>query len=252
MPTPAGLSISRPPLNLLGTEPWRAAMEFLAFKLNHYKSKAPAPVGDGHPVIIFPGLATDGSVVEPLREYCESLGYQAVNWGRGYNTGPKGDLDEWMGELALHTSELVDRYDQPATLIGWSLGGIYAREIGKLLAPKLRQVITIGTPFNADADHTNVGWLYRLLSGEPATIDPALAKRLRTPPPLPTTSIYSRTDGVVAWETCLHASRARKVQDIEVSGSHIGMGWNPAVLKVVADRLQQQRASWKPYAAAAT
>jgi hypothetical protein len=248
MPTTARLSISRPSLTLLGTEPWRAAMEFLSFKVNHLKQKKPVPAGDGHPVIIFPGLATDGSVVAPLRDYCESLGYPAVDWGRGYNTGPKGDLEPWLADLASHTSELLHRYDKPATLIGWSLGGIYAREMGKLLAPQVRQVITIGTPFNAEADHTNVGWLFRLLSGTPAVMEPELSKRLRTPPPLPITSIYSRSDGVVAWETCCHAARFKRVQDIEIDGSHIGMGWNPAVLQIVADRLRQHPANWQPYA----
>lgn len=251
MPSAAPLSISRPSLTLLGTEPWRAAMEFVSFKLNDFRTTKPAPRGDGHPVIIFPGLATDGSVVAPLRDHCEALGYQAIDWGRGYNTGPQGDLDAWMAGLASHTAELLQRFDQPATLIGWSLGGIYAREVGKMLAPQLRQVITIGTPFNAEADHTNVGWLYRLLSGAPAAIAPALSQRLRTPPPLPTTSIYSRSDGVVAWETCRHASPSRWVQDIEVSGSHIGMGWNQAVLQIVADRLGQNPATWQRYAHAA-
>ncbi|CAN5345140.1 alpha/beta hydrolase [soil metagenome] len=233
---------------LLGTEPWRAAMEYLAFTVNDFNQNKPLPVGDGHPVIIFPGLATDGSAVEPLRDYCKSLGYTAIDWGKGYNTGPNGDLDLWLADLASHTAELLDRYPDTATLIGWSLGGLYAREVGKLLAPQVRQVITIGTPFNAEADHTNVGWLFRMLSGASAAIDPALSQRLRTPPPLPTTSIYSRSDGVVAWETCCHAETSRQVQDIEIDGSHIGMGWNPAVLEIVADRLAQPLADWQPYA----
>ena len=251
MPSTAGPVISPPSLTLLGTEPWRAAMEFLAFKANELKPKKTPPAGDGHPVIIFPGLATDGSAVAPLRDYCESLGYTAIDWGKGYNTGPKGDIAPWLADLALHTAELLQHHQDTATLIGWSLGGLYAREIGKLLAPRVRQVITIGTPFNADADHTNVGWLFRLLSGASTVMDPALSKRLRTPPPLPTTSIYSRSDGVVAWETCCHAKTSRQVQDIEIDGSHIGMGWNPAVLNVVADRLAQHPANWQPYALSA-
>lgn len=94
---------------------------------------------------------------------------------------------------------------QQATLIGWSLGGLYAREIGKLMTPRVRQVITIGTPFNCDSDHTNVGWLFRLMSGGSTVIDPSLSRRLRKPPPVRTTSIYSRSDGVVAWQTCRHS-----------------------------------------------
>ncbi|CAN0483919.1 unnamed protein product, partial [Phaeothamnion confervicola] len=131
---------------------------------------------------------------------------------------------------------------QPASFIGWSLGGLYARELGKLLAPRLRQVITIGTPFNADADYSNAGWLYRLLNGSKADIDPSLAMRFRTAPPVPTTSIYSRSDGIVAWQTCCHSEQSELVQDIEIEGGHIGMGWNPAVMNVVTDRLLRQRA----------
>ncbi|MDB5744981.1 MAG: alpha/beta hydrolase [Polaromonas sp.] len=248
MAATAPLAISRPSLTLLSSEPWRAAMEFLSFKAHDLMKNKALPAGDGHPVIIFPGLATDGSVVAPLRDYCESLGYTAIDWGRGYNIGPKGELDPWLADLAAHTAELLQPHAHTATLIGWSLGGIYAREVAKLLAPRVRQVITIGTPFNAEADHTNVGWLFRMLSGASVAIDPALSERLRTPPPLPTTSIYSRTDGVVAWETCCHAKKTRRVQDIEIDGSHIGMGWNPAVLKIVADRLGQRSARWQPYA----
>ena len=165
MPSTASLEICRPPLTLLGTEPWRAALEFLAFKVNGVTQKKMVPAGDGHPVIIFPGLATDNSAIAPLRDYCESLGYSTLDWGRGFNTGPKGDLDRWLEDLAGHTADLLGGHQEKATLIGWSLGGLYAREVGKLLAPQVRQVITIGTPFNAEADHTNVGWLFRLLSG---------------------------------------------------------------------------------------
>lgn len=134
----------RPNLALLCTEPFRAAMEFCSHKLHH---KAPYANGDGHPVIIFPGLATDGHAVAPLRKYCEALGYAALDWGKGYNTGPDADVEGWLAGLASDVSKLIFEYEQPATLIGWSLGGIYARELGKLLAPRLRQVITIGTPF---------------------------------------------------------------------------------------------------------
>ena len=244
----SALPIERPSLALLGLEPWRAAYEFVAHKLAR---DTPAVAGDGHPVIIFPGLGTDGTAVAPLRRHCESLGYAAADWGCGYNTGPQGDVDAWLAELAAHTAEMLSPFEQSATLIGWSLGGLYARELAKQLWPQVRQVITIGTPFNAAADHSNVGWIFRLLSGETPAYGPALSARLRSAPPVPTTSIYSRSDGVVAWQTCRHDEAAHQVEDIEVQGSHIGMGWNPAVLRVVGDRLAQRPGGWQPYAASA-
>ena len=237
--------IKRPSFALLGAEPWRAAYEFLSHQLS---SNAPPIPGDGHPVLIFPGLGADGKSVAPLRKVCESLGYPAFDWGRGYNTGPQGDVDEWLRNLATHCAGLLEDFDQDATLIGWSLGGIYARELAKLMQGRVRQVITIGTPFNADADHTNVGWLYRLLSSNTPAFDEDLSHRLRTAPPVPTTSIYSRSDGVVAWQSCRHPRRRAGVQDIEISGSHIGMGWNPAALRIVADRLAQPPGQWRPFA----
>ncbi len=240
----ATAALERPSLALLGAEPFRAAMELARHK---FAKSEPTKRGDGHPVVIFPGLGADGSSVATLREHCRALGYQAFDWGQGFNTGPQGDLDHWLEALRSHITDLLSDHVQPATLIGWSLGGLYARELGKLMAPRLRQVITIGTPFNAQADHTHAGWLFRLLSGSSAAIDPALSRRLSTPPPLRTTSIYSRTDGVVAWQTCRHDERSRWVQDIEVEGSHIGMGWNRQVLDAVTDRLGQGAGPWRKY-----
>ena len=229
-------TIQRPPLILLGTEPLRAAMEFARHKFAKPDHTKP---GDGHPVIIFPGLGADGKSVSILREHCRALGYDAFDWGQGLNTGPKGDLDTWLHTLKSQITDLLADHSRQATLIGWSLGGLYAREIGKLMAPRVRQVITIGTPFNAEADLTHVGWLFRLLSGNSSAIDPTLSQRLRTPPPVRTTSIYSRSDGVVAWQTCRHDKVSRLVHEIEVDSSHIGMGWNREVLTAVADRLRQ-------------
>ena len=235
-------AVTRPSLALLGAEPFRAALEFVTHKLASRNLHRP---GDGHPVLIFPGLAANGSSVAPLREHCRALGYEAFDWGRGFNTGPQGDVDAWLADLTSDVSKLLKHHDQPATLIGWSLGGLYAREVAKQLTPRVRQVITIGTPFNAENDHTNVGWLYRKLGGEVRTIDDALHRQLRTPPPVPTTSIYSRSDGVVAWQTCRHHQRMRQVQDIEVDSSHVGMGWNRQVLQIVQERLLPSSGPWR-------
>jgi pimeloyl-ACP methyl ester carboxylesterase len=238
----SAIATLNPSLTML--EPYRAAMEY-AF--HQFATPSRAAPGDGHPVVIFPGLGADGTSVSILRAHCQELGYEAFDWGQGYNTGPRGRLDTWLADLADQISGQLAQHAQPATLIGWSLGGLYARELGKLLAPGLRQVITIATPFNGSVDDHSAGWLSSLLGGSAASIDPAWIERLRSPPPIPTTSIYSRSDGVVAWETCRHDKRSRLVQDIEVDGSHMGMGWNREVLNIVADRLGQQAEPWRPY-----
>lgn len=238
-------AIERPSLALFGIEPWRAAFEFASQQIA--PDKPPTGAGDGHPVIIFPGLGTDGTAVAPLRRYCASLGYEALDWGRGLNRGPRGNIDAWLSELKAHTAERLSGFAQSATLIGWSLGGIYARELSKTMGARVRQVITIGTPFNANADHTNVGWIFRLLSGSAPAFDAALSARLRSAPAVPTTSIYSRSDGVVAWQTCRHTTESPRVQDLEVNGSHVGLGWNREVLRIVGDRLGQRPGQWLRY-----
>lgn len=231
-----------PSLTML--EPFRAAMEF-AFQ--QFATPPKGAPGDGHPVIIFPGLGADGMSVSILRAHCQELGYEAFDWGQGYNTGPQGELGAWLERLADQISSQLAKHEKPATLIGWSLGGVYARELGKLLAPRLRQVITIATPFNGSADDNSAGWLSSVLGGNAESLDPIWIQRLRTPPPIRTTSIYSRSDGVVPWETCRHDKRSRLVQDIEVDGSHMGMGWNREVLNIVTDRLGQHAGPWRPY-----
>ncbi len=245
----ATTEVRRPPLTLLGTEPWRAAWEYVSSRPDIAAAAQPA---DGHPVVLFPGLGSSGIALRPLRKHCQALGYDALDWGRGRNTGPRGDVDSWLAALAAHTQRLLGWRRQSVTLLGWSLGGLYAREVAKLLGPQVRQVITIGTPFNADADHTNVGWVFRMLNGTSPVFDQGISRRLRTPPAVPTTSIYSRADGVVAWQTCTHPSEAPHTEDIEVNSSHLGMGWNAEVLDVVADRLAQRPGRWRPFRATST
>lgn len=233
-----------PPLTLFGVEPLRAALEYASMR---FMNKAALPTGDGHPVVIFPGLATDKHCIGPLKGFCEELGYAAYDWGRGFNTGPSGDVDDWLADLARHVAELTASHEESVSLVGWSLGGIYARELAKLMPQRIRQVVTIGTPFAGSAEQTNVAWVYRLVNGQRPVLDDALMKRLRTTPDVPTTSIYSRTDGVVAWPACLNPDDVPHAENIEVEGSHCGLGWNPKVLAILADRLGQPESAWRPW-----
>ena len=201
------------------------------------------PNGDGHPVVLFPGLGTDPRYMAPLKDHCAALGYVCYDWGRGFNTGPKGDVRQWLADLASEVSTLVSGHQQTASLIGWSLGGLYAREIAKILRTRIRQVITLGSPSSGIADATHAAWLYRLTNVRQGPARQAFARTLESPPPVPTSSIYSRTDGVVAWRSCRIAS-GRRTENIEVESSHLGLVCNPHVLTVVADRLAQRAGRW--------
>jgi pimeloyl-ACP methyl ester carboxylesterase len=227
---------------LLGTEPVRALFEYTRMR---FASKAHLPQGDGHPVVIFPGLAADSRSIGPLKQFCEELGYATHDWGRGFNTGPHGDVNDWIDALAQEVDARVRPDDEAMSLIGWSLGGIYARELAKKLRGRVRQVITIGTPFAGLPEQTNAGWVFRLINGQTPPIDPGLLAQLRVAPPVPTTSLYSRCDGIVAWQACIQGGRRDRTENIEVSGSHCGMGWNTEVLAIIADRLAQPSDAWQ-------
>ena len=197
---------TRPSLALFTSEPLRAAGDLLGHLRRRRGSDRPQR-GDGHAVVLFPGLATDGMSLWPLCRYLAGLGYHALDWGQGFNTRPRGEVDSWLAALAdsvLSKAQAQPAHAGPVSLIGWSLGGLYAREIAKLAPDRVRRVITIGTPFNGTTQQTNVGWLFRMLNRH-APLDAAqLRERLASPPPVPTTAIYSRRDGVVAWQACRH------------------------------------------------
>jgi pimeloyl-ACP methyl ester carboxylesterase len=239
-----GGAIRPPSLALFAAEGLRATWEYARMRL---MDRSALPRGDDHTVMLFPGLAAGPETTAPLREFCEELGYDACDWGRGRNTGPRGDVTQWLDELAREVRASLQRRGKPTTLIGWSLGGFYAREIAKKSPGLVRQVITLGTPFAGGPEHTNVGWIYRLINGSEPVIEERLAARLRMPMPVPTTSVYSRSDGVVAWESCLDPLSRRQAENIEVESSHCGLCWNPSVLTVIADRLAQPQGRWKPY-----
>ena len=235
--SPPDASHSAPSLALLGMEPLRAAIEYAQMRLSGRRARSAAmPRGDAHAVIVFPGLGGNAWSTQALVDFCGRLGYEAQDWGLGLNRGPVGDVGQWLADLAAHVDDLTAGHRKRISLIGWSLGGIYAREVAKQLPKRVRRVITLGSPFAGAPEHTHAGWVYRYLSGQPMAADHALLRRLSTPPAAPTTSIYSRSDGVVSWRACMNADLPH-VENIEVSGSHCGLGWNSAAYEIIADRL---------------
>ena len=135
------------------------------------------------------------------------------------------------------------------SLVGWSLGGIYAREVAKRLRSRVRQVVTIGSPFAGSSQGTNAALVYRMLNGRSPEIDAAMSKELGMAPTVPTTSIFSLTDDVVAWQACIQAGAGANTENVDVAGSHCGLGWNAEACSVFADRLRQQSGAWRRYAA---
>jgi pimeloyl-ACP methyl ester carboxylesterase len=207
-----------------------------------------APRGDGHPVLVMPGwLAGDGST-RALRWFLRSRGYHAHAWRLGLNRGPTPEVVAGLQER-LH--RLHHRHGRKVSIVGWSLGGIYARELARRFPELVRQVITLASPFR-DPDATAVHRLYRSgLIRPPRTPDPEseVRQRLRTPLAVPTTALYTKTDGIVAWQSCVEVAGPTR-ENIGIRASHCGIGHHPAALVVIANRLAQPEGQWRPYAAA--
>ena len=152
-----------PPLALLVTEPLRAALDYCAAKLG----AGARPIGDGHPVIVFPGLGGAPFATSHLRRFLADSGFDARCWGRGINTGPDGLLDDWLGALVEDTLRVHAETGRKVSLVGWSLGGVYAREVAKLAPQAVRQVITLGTPFaSMGGGATHAETIYKWLGGD--------------------------------------------------------------------------------------
>lgn len=234
----ADLRAPHPLLVLLeGRAPWEIAAMLAAMPWLRR-----LPRGDGHPVIVYPGLGATDITTAPLRSFLQDLGYSAYPWKQGFNFGPRNGVLDAVRE---HVQRIASRHDTRVSLIGWSLGGLYAREMAKEFPQLARCVITLGSPFTGHPRATNAWRFYEWVSGQDVH-DPELIEQIRGTPPVPTTSIYSRTDGVVAWQCSLN-EESPLAENIEVHASHIGMGMNPLALYAIADRLRQDPAHWKRF-----
>lgn len=234
----------RPPSRLLMLLEARAINEFGAF-LGALPLLSLAPKGDGHPVLVLPGLITSDTATRPLRSFLKSRGYAVSGWGLGRNFGPRAGVQDAMLNLV---QDLNETHGRKVSLVGWSLGGIYARQLAKMMPDRVRSVITLGSPFAGNPRATNAWRTYETVSGQRADHhNLAFGGEMSKTPPVPTTAIFSRTDGICAWQSCVEQP-GTYAESIEVQGaSHCGMGHHPAIVYAVADRLAQAEGEWKPF-----
>jgi pimeloyl-ACP methyl ester carboxylesterase len=235
--------IDPPPYQRLALE------QFAVWEYGAFLAAAPLlrllPAGDGHPVLVLPGFGGSDQSTAQLRVVLRRRGHATHGWGLGRNLGPHEPVLDGLTRrlLALH-----DRTGRSVSLVGWSLGGIYARELAYEHSGVVRQVITLGAPFRfRDGDRGNASALYDLI-GPPADPFPghALAEHERPDLEVPSTSIYTRTDGIVRWHACIDRAAPLR-ENIEVRGTHSGLGYNVAAAVAVADRLAQPEGAWKPF-----
>ena len=239
----ATLATLPPPSTTLMLLEGRAVPELGAFWLMRPWLSV-TPGGDGHPVLVLPGLLADDSSTRALRGFLNSHGYNAHGWKLGRNLGLRGTVER---DMLARIDELFERYGRrKVSLVGWSLGGLYARQLAKTLPDKVRCMISLGSPFAGSPKSTNAWRVYEIASGSKVEGHDAFGGTLAGAPPVPTTSIFSRSDGICAWQACLNEDGPES-ENIEVYGSHCGLGHHPAAVYAIADRLAQPEGQWKKF-----
>lgn len=234
----------RPPSKTLLMMEMRAMPEFFGFSMSWPTLATISPRGDGQPVLVLPGLITSDRSTVALRSLLNTLGYPTYGWELGRNYGPLPGIEEGMKERVI---SLAEEHGRKISIVGWSLGGIYARQLAKLMPEHIRQVITLGSPFNGDPHATNAWRVYQMASGETVEHkDEHMGGPLATTPPVPTTAIYSKTDGICAWQNCLE-KKTDHTENIQVRSSHCGLGHHPAAAYAIADRLACKEGEWRPF-----
>lgn len=234
---------ARPPHPFWTLVEGRALIELGSF----YALRGPLsmlPKGDGHAVITLPGFFASDRSTKPMRSLLSDLGYDTHGWDLGRNLRINSERETAMNDLL---DRVYKSSGGKVSLIGWSLGGVFAREIAKAAPEKVRQVITLGSPITNNRDYSNARHLFEALNGaEPEPIRNGRYRALGEAPPVPTTSVWTRTDGVVAWRGSVQEPGGQ-VDNIEVHASHCGLGVNPTVMYVIADRLAQAEDEWEPF-----
>ncbi|MDX1496001.1 MAG: hypothetical protein R3352_00445 [Salinisphaeraceae bacterium] len=224
-------NIPPPPLKLLLAES-RFLPELGRFWLSE-KSLSTLPKGH-EAVLVIPGFGASDFHTRPLRRALSKLGHTVHGWGLGLNTGMNSRVRE---KLLQRISQLQQEHGQPIQLIGWSLGGVFVRELARQMPDQVAQVFTLGSPFNITPAANNMLPLFKLMNrGKPVKLDMEGFLRRAEPPPVDCTAIYTKTDGIVAWQTACE-NEAENTENLEVRGSHFGLVCNPDVVRIIAERL---------------
>ena len=190
--------------------------------------------GNGQPIMIIPGFGASDRHTRPLRKALNELGFAAHGWGQGVNWGMRPEVRQKLND---RLAELHNRYGCKVALAGWSLGGVFVREMARVAPDKVSMVITMGSPINGHPNANNVAKLFNLVNpGKKADADLEGFQRRRVPPPVPCVAIHSKSDGIVAWQ-CAREVAAPNTENVEVQGTHFGMACNLQVVKIIASRL---------------
>ncbi|NMO00046.1 alpha/beta hydrolase [Gordonia sp. TBRC 11910] len=219
---------------LTGLEQPRALVSMISGAWSRRSPTTTHP-GGGTPVLTIPGFGTSDLHLSVLRRYLQRLGYQPYRWNQGVNVGPTRHA---MTGLRDRLNQIASDHQGPVALVGWSLGGVFARELAREQTDHVRHVITLASPIRLEHhDQSRARIAYRAVS---AWHERALDLPLEADAPalpVPSTALYSRTDGIVAWRTCMDVP-SPTAENIEVNCAHFSFPVDSQVLAIAADRLR--------------
>lgn len=228
----------------------RWPIEVAAFALARPWSFA-MPKGDGHPVLVLPGFTAGDDSTIPLRGVLADRGYHVRGWRLGRNVGPTNRI---VAGMRRQLDSMYRSSGRRVSIIGWSLGGVYARLLARERPHAVRHVITLGSPYRlTHGDRSSASHLWDRLEHWHSDELPMIGHREETLSPLtvPATSIYTRDDGVVRWQLCIDDTGPDapnpRAENIAVFGTHIGLGLNPSVIGAILDRLARPEDGWAPF-----
>jgi pimeloyl-ACP methyl ester carboxylesterase len=243
----AGRRLPQPLLTLLEG---RIAFEFAGLLLALPWLKE-APAGDGHPVLLLPGFGASDTSMEPLRLFLKTRGYEVETWGFGRNLGFNRKFANGIEQKVRYMHHRSG--GRKVSLVGWSLGGVFAYYAARMAPECVRTAIALGSPLRFDPDRPPPPGMRALYRAFAAPFSPethtarARSKSMRGPPPVPSTCIYSETDALVGPEQATLDGDPADHENIRIPGSHLGLGLNPIVMWIVADRLAQAEGEWRPF-----
>jgi pimeloyl-ACP methyl ester carboxylesterase len=185
--------------------------------------------------ILCPGFGAGPRSMRIMESFLRRRGHRARDWGLGLNTG---DARQLRAKLERVVEESIARHAEPVVLVGWSLGGYIAREYAREHPGEVRKVVTLGSPVIGGPRYTATAEWYRSRGHDLLEIERAIAERYATPLRVPVAAIYSKRDGVVAWRACIDRW-SPNVRHIEVSETHVGLGFAPRVLAIVAQEIER-------------
>lgn len=194
--------------------------------------------GKGQPVMVLPGFLASDLTTSRLRRSLNSAGYLAEGWGLGFNLGARADV---LDRLGLRIARLAERAGRPVSLLGWSLGGVFAREVAKQVPDQVRLVMTLGSPFSGDPRANNAWRLYELVNDHRVDAPP-INTVLADKPPARTIALWSRRDGIIPPE-CAAGQPGERDSAVEVDCRHLGFAGSRAGIASIAQVLAAELAS---------